>query len=119
MAFTHYEYGEGGVTHTQQAARSRVLRGYAQSRKAYDSRRRTNKLGLLDKTYKQIVSLDPCGLCGHELDHQQIAVDHIEPLRNGGTDGWRNYTALCRKCNAAKGNKTLILFMAERNTCRN
>jgi len=92
----------------------RYVKGITGGRRAYDKRRRQNTLSTADKIFKGVVKHDPCGFCGSEKLHDQIAVDHIQPLNASGHDGWDNYAAACRTCNAAKGNKPLLLFMAER-----
>jgi 5-methylcytosine-specific restriction enzyme A len=40
-----------------------------------------------------------CQQCGARADH----VDHITPVRFGGTDEESNLQALCERCNLAKG----------------
>lgn len=112
MTHHRHEQGVGGtLTHTRNT-RHRVLKGYAANRRAYDQRRRRNTLTTTDKLYKTILKADPCGFCGPTPRHPQIAVDHIDPLDNGGSDNWTNYTAACRACNAAKKNTPLLQYLA-------
>ena len=47
-----------------------------------------------------------CVICGSEKD---LTVDHIVALSKGGTNVESNLWCLCRKCNASKSNKTLIV----------
>jgi len=57
---------------------------------------------------------DPCAYCGGRAGE----IDHIEPTSKGGAPkDLGNLTAACRSCNAAKGDKSLLLFMAYRNGC--
>jgi len=43
-----------------------------------------------------------CKNCGAVDD---LTIDHIIPIRNGGTDNLDNLQVLCRKCNSSKGAK--------------
>lgn len=43
-----------------------------------------------------------CGLRGGDM-----TVDHIVPRKLGGPTSWENLVCCCKKCNAAKGDKTL------------
>jgi 5-methylcytosine-specific restriction endonuclease McrA len=115
MSTVTYSFAAGGMAERVSGGTAKVRRGYSSGRKAYDKRRRGNRLTFSDKEYKKIVAADPCAFCPSERAHDQIAVDHIEPLRDGGSDTWGNYTAACRVCNAAKGNKTMLSYLAGRN----
>lgn len=42
-----------------------------------------------------------CAICGRPATPADV-VDHIQPLRHGGTSERRNLQRVCRKCNAAK-----------------
>jgi 5-methylcytosine-specific restriction endonuclease McrA len=44
-----------------------------------------------------------CGYCGGRAD----TIDHIKPRALGGKHTWLNVAAACRRCNGAKGSKTL------------
>lgn len=46
-----------------------------------------------------------CELCGASSSVTQIDVDHIVPRSRGGSNDISNLQALCRTCNAQKGNK--------------
>jgi ATP adenylyltransferase len=46
-----------------------------------------------------------CELCGASSNTTQIDVDHIVPRSKGGSNDISNLQALCRTCNAQKGNK--------------
>lgn len=93
---------------------TRLTRGYARSRQDYDRRRRRFPLDELGKLYKQVVQRDPCAGCGRV--GADTAADHIVALELGGENVWENLTALCRRCNASKKNKPLLLWLAERRT---
>lgn len=90
-------------------------RGYAASRRAYDARRRQLISPVVKaelEAYKRLVRGDPCSYCmGH---CGQMAADHIVPLDAGGEHAASNLTAAGRPCNAAKREKKLLLFLAER-----
>jgi 5-methylcytosine-specific restriction endonuclease McrA len=95
-------------------------RGYARTRREYDARRRRRisdpSVRAERDSYRRLVRGDPCGLCiGVDQRHPQIAADHIVPLDSGGSDRWDNLSAACRRCNAAKKGKALLLFLLERD----
>lgn len=116
MTQHRYQQGEGGTLTHKHDTRSRVLKGYSHTRKAYDQRRRRNTLTRADKQYKTILKADPCSFCGPQPRHPQIAVDHIDALDYGGQDNWTNYTAACRACNASKKNTPLLHYLAGNRT---
>lgn len=60
--------------------------------------------------YAILLSCDPCSYCGGEA----TTVDHIVPLSRGGDSGASNLTAACRPCNSAKGDQSLLMFLATR-----
>lgn len=43
-----------------------------------------------------------CQKCGVNKD---LSIDHIKPVKHGGTDEAENLTILCKICNAKKGAK--------------
>jgi 5-methylcytosine-specific restriction endonuclease McrA len=91
-------------------------RGYAASRRAYDRRRRqpVDPLTAQEiRAYKQLIRRDPCSYCMTYCG--QMAADHIDGLLTGGRHEPDNLTAAGRPCNAAKKDKPLLLFLAERN----
>ena len=46
----------------------------------------------------------PCRYCGNKGHH---TIDHVTPICKGGSLSWENCVAACRRCNQAKGAKTL------------
>ena len=46
-----------------------------------------------------------CELCGSSAKDMQIDADHIRPRSKGGSNDITNLQALCRTCNAEKGNR--------------
>jgi 5-methylcytosine-specific restriction endonuclease McrA len=42
---------------------------------------------------------------GHIVLERDLQVDHITPVRHGGTSTPDNLTVLCRKCNIKKGDR--------------
>jgi 5-methylcytosine-specific restriction endonuclease McrA len=100
-----------GVTR-RVATKRRRTRGYAESRRAYDSRRRGAPLNHLGRQFKAIVQCDPCPFC--DGSHAQIAADHIVPLDAGGENAWTNLAGVCRRCNASKKNEPLLRWMLRR-----
>lgn len=53
---------------------------------------------------------DPCAYCGGPGG----VVDHIVAVAAGGVHEAENLTGACRRCNARKGTKSLLLFLANR-----
>ncbi len=49
-----------------------------------------------------------CYACGSS---EELQVDHNIPIARGGSSNIENLVPLCRKCNIAKGTKTLQEFM--------
>jgi 5-methylcytosine-specific restriction endonuclease McrA len=93
----------------QRDTRVRVL---AESRRAYDRRRRSNPLSPSAREYAELLRRDICSYCmGH---CGQMAADHIVPLDGGGENDWTNLTAAGRPCNASKKAKHLLTWMLER-----
>jgi 5-methylcytosine-specific restriction endonuclease McrA len=41
-------------------------------------------------------------------------LDHIEPRSKGGRNAMDNLTGACQPCNAAKGSRTLLLYLLDR-----
>lgn len=63
------------------------------------------------KAYIKTLMGDPCGYCG---SRENIVIDHIHPVSKGGATTIDNLTAACRTCNAAKSDKSLVMFLLER-----
>lgn len=47
-----------------------------------------------------------CDGCGKNITYEEMEVDHILPHSKGGKSDLSNYQALCRSCNAAKGDRS-------------
>lgn len=90
------------------STRRRVVAGYSEGRQAYDRRRRRFKLDPDTRFFRRLVECDPCGNPHCPQTNRQIAADHIVPASDGGDNIWTNYGSLCRVCNAAKGNRSLL-----------
>lgn len=111
--------GNGGRVGQTTPHVTRLTRGYAKSRQDYDRRRRRFPLDEFGRLYKVIVQADLCSGCGEPPGAEAHAADHIVPLEAGGENVWENLTGLCRRCNASKKDKPLLLWLAERRiTCR-
>jgi hypothetical protein len=74
--------------------------------------------------WQAILRRDPCAYCGAA---RSGTVDHIEPRSRpsrgiGSAHGWVNLTGACSRCNGAKRDTDLLLFLARRQyghtTCR-
>lgn len=57
------------------------------------------------KRIRRAVLLKSNGLCVFCGSDKHITIDHIKPVKLGGTNDISNLQALCRKCNSRKGAK--------------
>lgn len=48
-----------------------------------------------------------CAYCGREITLEEMQVDHVQPIRNGGTDDFKNLFPSCQICNHYKGSMDL------------
>ena len=48
-----------------------------------------------------------CAYCGCKLRYEDMQIDHITPLSNGGADTVKNMLPACRSCNHRKGLESL------------
>lgn len=48
-----------------------------------------------------------CWFCGIDLAAEDVSIDHLHPLRQGGNNDTDNLVACCPPCNVAKGARTL------------
>lgn len=58
-----------------------------------------------------------CTMCGKkDLIGDDLTVDHIIAVKNGGTNEIDNLTILCRSCNSSKGTRTYkrVTYINER-----
>jgi 5-methylcytosine-specific restriction endonuclease McrA len=53
-----------------------------------------------------------CGYCGDTANE----VDHIIPLKRGGSSDPENLVACCRTCNIQKKDQNVGVFLAQRST---
>ena len=51
-----------------------------------------------------------CAYCGRLILPQEMQIDHIVPLANGGTNDFSNLNPACPLCNIFKGSRTLKSF---------
>lgn len=87
-------------------------RYYANNRAKVIERNTSRSRGLRSASsqtldYRLILTCDPCSYCGSPTTD----IDHIEPVRLGGSNEWHNLTAACGFCNSSKGTKRLLEFM--------
>lgn len=54
-----------------------------------------------------------CNYCGGS---QQLALDHILPVKLGGQDKAENLIMACKSCNSSKGKKDLMEWMTSRDS---
>lgn len=55
----------------------------------------------------RILLADPCAYCGGAGG----TVDHIVPVKHGGTNDWTNLTAACGSCNSSKRTRPLLTHL--------
>lgn len=48
-----------------------------------------------------------CAYCGRSIRYEDMQVDHMVPLHNGGEDNEKNYAPACRMCNYYKSTYTV------------
>jgi len=65
----------------------------------------------LEPWWLGVLLADPCAYCGRRGG---LELDHIDPRRAGGQDGWENITPACRSCNASKTFTPLLRWLASR-----
>lgn len=84
------------------------LRDWKAANPAHNLRRRLEVRGghIPDETvvYGLILTRDPCAYCGGPAN----SLDHIIPMKVGGTHDWDNFTAACKSCNSRKNDRTLL-----------
>lgn len=68
-----------------------------------------HRRGLSPKTRFAIFERDgfACQYCGRTAPTVVLAVDHVVPVAEGGSDAPTNLTTACKECNAGKGAKVL------------
>jgi 5-methylcytosine-specific restriction endonuclease McrA len=100
-----------GTAGRARPTKKRYVRGYSKGRQAYDRRRRSLPLDAEGRAFKAIVLCDPCSFCGVRLGTgrgEQPAADHVTPLEVGGPNDASNLAGVCRRCNAMKGNGSVL-----------
>lgn len=81
------------------------VKAYAREAQASRQGARTPKA----KEFIKILRADPCSYCG--TYGQVMHLDHVDPVRHGGSKTWGNLTAACQRCNSRKKDKSLLQFM--------
>lgn len=70
--------------------------------------RRRSPQSAVNKEWLGVILNDPCSYCGGPGG----TIDHIDPVASGGNNEWTNLASSCRRCNARKSDKPLLLFLA-------
>ncbi|MGW2724812.1 HNH endonuclease [Streptomyces sp. NPDC001492] len=60
--------------------------------------------------YRQIIKSDPCVYCGAA----SVAIDHVTPIAEGGSDIWSNLAPVCKPCNSKKRSRSVLTLMLDR-----
>lgn len=63
-----------------------------------------------DMYYLLILSTDTCTCCKKDLLTNKFEIDHIIPIKNGGTNNIENLQLLCISCNRKKHTKSMDEF---------
>lgn len=53
-----------------------------------------------------------CHYCGKQLTRFSATLDHIQPVSKGGDNSFENLITACLHCNAERGNKPVMDFIA-------
>lgn len=61
--------------------------------------------------YQEIIRFDPCVYCGGI----SVAIDHITPVVDGGSDRWGNLAPVCKSCNSSKRSRSVLTVMLGRS----
>lgn len=51
-----------------------------------------------------------CAYCGCKITYNEMQIDHVIPIHNGGEDVESNMLPACRSCNHYKGSSSLGAF---------
>jgi hypothetical protein len=60
----------------------------------------------LERTYLFRRDRNMCAYCGEVFKAQELTIEHITPVAQGGKNGWENLVTACRRCNQKKGCRT-------------
>lgn len=70
-----------------------------QHQREYERLRSPLRKAYSDPLYRSYVKASSCARCGATDD---LTKDHIQGLKDGGTNDHRNLRTLCRRCNSEK-----------------
>lgn len=79
----------------------------AVKRYARQDGRRRRASGKCDLEWEAVLLADPCAYCGAVATE----IDHIVPVKFGGTNDHENLTATCLRCNRRKNCLPLLAFL--------
>ena len=105
-----YELEKENVLHINRDSRERRPEAARRAKRRYKARVRGVPYTSEAETLLPLLRQDPCAYCGGRSEH----IDHITPVSRGGDGDWPNLTAACGPCNQSKGQRSLLLFLAER-----
>lgn len=82
------------------------------------ARKAHNRSGM-GRGWARIVLLDPCVYCGmRPAEGRKNTLEHVVPIASGGGPDWTNLAGACKRCNQAKGDTPLVLFLLGRERYR-
>lgn len=111
------ERGEG-ARHGQvcgECKRTRDRLRYKEKTEWYDERNRTNRAVRMGRRHDKGITKAKvyemgrgrCHVCLQPLDYEDCHIEHVQPMRRGGTDTWDNVMPAHSACNWMKGTKTM------------
>lgn len=108
---------EAWARHEEDQTRKR--QAYVERRHARSSRQTARRRGAAGLARGRTTDLfarsdGKCYLCGHLLDVNDYHVDHIIPIRHGGTHTEENLAATCPQCNIRKSDQSVSLTVRTR-----
>ncbi|MFC7321960.1 HNH endonuclease [Halobacillus campisalis] len=71
----------------------------------------TDELTLIQVVWT--LSSAECSYCGKEIPESERSLDHITPMKHGGSNTFDNITCACKCCNASKNDLPAILFLLQ------
>ena len=95
----HFEYDSESETAFCDNLEARL------SCEAYKSRRKEANKIISNQSLRRAVKDKSGGLCVYCNSNENICIDHIHPVKHGGSNDIDNLQALCRSCNSSKGAK--------------
>lgn len=103
------QWAQDNPERTRERRRAHYARHVDRHREFYRNRELAKRADFdaNSEAWVEIVAADPCAYCGGAATE----IDHIVPIKRGGTGAWDNLTSSCRSCNAKKNAQPLLTFL--------